>query len=55
MQSIDASGVDYSARGAFADPTLASVEKGHAGIDAMIADLVQRLIALFPDLAKPAR
>jgi creatinine amidohydrolase len=54
MQSVDAGAADYSETGAFGDPTLASVEKGRAFLDAMIADLVQGLIALFPDLAKHA-
>jgi creatinine amidohydrolase len=52
MQSTDASAADYSATGAFGDPTLASAEKGRAFLDAMIADLVDGLIALFPDLAR---
>lgn len=51
MQSVDADAADYSETGAFGDPTLAGVEKGRAFLDAMIADLVQGLIALFPDLA----
>ncbi|MEZ5834001.1 MAG: creatininase family protein [Dongiaceae bacterium] len=50
MQSTDASAGDYSATGAFGDPTLASAEKGRAFLDAMIADLVAGLVALFPDL-----
>jgi creatinine amidohydrolase len=54
MQSIDASAADYSETGAFGDPTLASAEKGRALLDAMIVDLVQGLIALFPDLGRPA-
>jgi len=54
MQSTDTSAADYSETGAFGDPTLASVEKGRAFLDTMIADLVQGLIALFPDLAKRA-
>ncbi|MGH6894038.1 MAG: creatininase family protein [Dongiaceae bacterium] len=55
MQSKDASAVDYSETGAFGDPTLASIEKGRAFLDAMIADLVEGLIALFPDLSREAR
>lgn len=51
MQSTDASAADYSATGAFGDPTLARAEKGRAFLDAMIGDLVDGLIALFPDLA----
>jgi len=54
MQSTDANAADYSATGAFGDPTLASAEKGRAFLDAMIADLVGGLIALFPDLAQRA-
>jgi len=52
MQSADASAADYSATGAFGDPTLASAEKGRAFLDAMLGDLVQGLIALFPDLPR---
>lgn len=52
MQSRDAGAADYSETGAFGDPTLASVEKGRAFFDAMIADLVEGLIALFPDLPR---
>jgi creatinine amidohydrolase len=54
MQSVDAGAADYSETGAFGDPTLASAEKGRALLDAMIVDLVQGLIALFPDLGTPA-
>ncbi|HEY3144752.1 MAG TPA: creatininase family protein [Dongiaceae bacterium] len=54
MQSLDASASDCSATGAFGDPTLASAEKGRALLDAMIEDLVQGLLALFPDLAQRA-
>jgi creatinine amidohydrolase len=50
MQSTDAGAADYSETGAFGDPTLASADKGRAFLDAMIADLVDGLIALFPDL-----
>jgi creatinine amidohydrolase len=52
MQSTDAKAADYSETGAFGDPTLASAEKGRAFLDAMIADLVDGLIALFPDLQR---
>lgn len=52
MQSQDARAADYSATGAFGDPTLASAEKGRAILDAMIADLVEGLTALFPDLQR---
>jgi creatinine amidohydrolase len=52
MQSTDAGAPDYSETGAFGDPTLASAEKGRAVLDAMIADLVDGLIALFPDLGR---
>lgn len=50
MQSIDPGAADYSETGAFGDPTLASTDKGQAILDAMIEDLVEGLIALFPDL-----
>lgn len=53
MQSTDPSAADYSETGAFGDPTLASADKGRALLDAMIADLVDGLIALFPDLRAP--
>lgn len=46
-----ASGPDYSARGARGDPTLATVEKGRRALAAMIAELVDGLTALYPDLA----
>ena len=52
MQSTDAGAADYSATGAFGDATLASADKGRAFLDAMIADLVEGLIALFPDLPR---
>jgi creatinine amidohydrolase len=52
MQSTDASAADYSETGAYGDPTLASAEKGRAFLDAMITDLVDGLIALFPDLQR---
>ncbi len=44
-----ASGPDYSARGARGDPTLSTVEKGRAMLDASIRDLVDGLKALFPE------
>jgi creatinine amidohydrolase len=50
MQSTDPSAADYSATGAFGDPTLASTTKGQLILSAMIEDLVEGLIALFPDL-----
>lgn len=50
MQSEDENAADFSATGAFGDPTLASAEKGRAILDAMIADLVDGLVALFPGL-----
>ena len=50
MQSTDAGAADYSETGAFGDPTLASAEKGRAFLDAMIADLIEGLIEMFPDL-----
>jgi creatinine amidohydrolase len=54
MQSTDAGAADYSETGAFGDPTLASAEKGRVILDAMIGDLVDGLIALFPDLSQRA-
>jgi creatinine amidohydrolase len=54
MQSTDPTRSDYSATGAFGDPTLASADKGRAFLDAMIADLVDGLTALFPDLPRRA-
>ena len=53
MQSTDPHAADYSETGAFGDPTLASADKGRAILDAMIGDLVDGLVALFPDL-RPA-
>ena len=50
MQSTDAGAADYSETGAFGDPTLASAEKGRTFLDAMIADLIEGLVAMFPDL-----
>jgi creatinine amidohydrolase len=55
MQSTDPNAADYSETGAFGDPTLASAEKGRVILNAMIADLVDGLIALFPDLAQGAQ
>ena len=55
MQSTDAGAADYSETGAFGDPTRASADKGRAFLDAMIGDLVDGLVALFPDLARPRR
>jgi len=55
MQSTDASAADYSETGIFGDPTLATAEKGRVLLDAMIGDLVEGLIALFPDIAQHAR
>lgn len=52
MQSTDTSAADYSETGAFGDPTLASADKGRAFLDAMIGELVDGLVALFPDLRK---
>lgn len=45
-----ASGIDYSARGARGDPTLATREKGERALAAMEANLVAGLGALWPDL-----
>lgn len=50
MQSTDPQAADYSETGAFGDPTLASADKGRAILDAMIRDLIDGLITLFPDL-----
>jgi creatinine amidohydrolase len=50
MQSTDASAAGYSETGAFGDPTLASADKGRVFLDAMIGDLVEGLLALFPDM-----
>ena len=46
----DTRAADYSETGAFGDPTLASADKGRAFLDAMIRELVDGLVALFPDL-----
>lgn len=51
MQSTDSNAADYSATGAYGDPTLASAEKGRQILAAMIDDLVKGLVAQFPDLA----
>jgi creatinine amidohydrolase len=53
MQSADPGAADYSETGAFGDPTRASADKGRAFLDAMIGDLVDGLVALYPDLARP--
>jgi creatinine amidohydrolase len=52
MQSSDKHAADYSETGAFGDPTLASADKGRALLDAMIGELVDGLVALFPDLGQ---
>ena len=52
MQSADPRAAGYSETGAFGDPTLASADKGRAFLDAMIRDLVDGLVALFPDLQR---
>jgi creatinine amidohydrolase len=52
MQSTDASASDYSETGGFGDPTLASADKGRAFLDSMIGDLIDGLVALFPDLPR---
>jgi len=54
MQSNDPQAADYSETGAFGDPTFASADKGRAFLDAMIRDLVEGLLALFPDLQRPS-
>ena len=43
------SGVYHSETGIRGDPTLASEEKGRAALDAMAADLIDGLRALYPD------
>lgn len=50
MQSTDPGAAGYSETGAFGDPTLASTTKGQVILEAMVDDLVDGLIALFPDL-----
>ena len=52
MQSSDPRGADYRETGAFGDPTFATADKGRAFLDAMINDLVDGLVALFPDLPR---
>lgn len=54
MQSTNPHAADYSETGAFGDPTLASADKGRVFLDAMIGDLVEGLLALFPDLPRPS-
>lgn len=44
-----ASGLDYSMTGVRGDPTLASLEKGKARLEATVADVVAGLRAHFPD------
>ncbi|HKP23675.1 MAG TPA: creatininase family protein [Dongiaceae bacterium] len=51
MQSSDKNAADYSATGAFGHPTRASADKGRAFLDAMVGELVNGLVVLFPDLA----
>jgi len=46
------SGADYSAHGAMGDPSLATAEKGAAVLSAMAGDLMDGLLALWPDLAE---
>ena len=41
------SGIDYSAHGIHGDPTLATVEKGRAILEAMVQDVVEGFRALF--------
>jgi len=45
-----ASGPDYSRTGVRGDPTLASAEKGRALLSEMARELVEGLLALYPDL-----
>jgi creatinine amidohydrolase len=54
MQSTDTQAADYSETGAFGDPTLASADKGRAFLDAMTRELVDGMVALFPDLPRRA-
>ncbi|MBT5435220.1 MAG: creatininase family protein [Alphaproteobacteria bacterium] len=42
-------GIDHSATGARGDPSLATPEKGEAALAAMAAELIEGLVALFPD------
>jgi creatinine amidohydrolase len=44
------SGIDYSEQGAHGDPSLATAEKGRRIFDAMLDDLLEGLVALYPDL-----
>ena len=47
--SGDPADADWSATGAFGDPTLASEKKGRAILDAMVFDLLDGLNQIFPD------
>lgn len=48
------SGIDYSEQGAHGDPSVATAAKGRAILDAMLCDLVNGLVALYPDLKEGA-
>jgi creatinine amidohydrolase len=45
----DPADADWSATGAFGDPTLATAKKGRAILDAMVFDLLEGLNQIFPD------
>jgi creatinine amidohydrolase len=47
--SGDPADADWSATGAFGDPTLATAKKGRAILDAMVFDLLDGLNQIFPD------
>ena len=50
MLSRDPEHPDYSPSGATGDPTLANTEMGQAFLQEMIAELIQGLRHLYPDL-----
>jgi creatinine amidohydrolase len=50
FSSDPGSGIDFSEQGARGDPSLATAEKGRLIFDAMLHDLVNGLVALYPDL-----
>lgn len=52
FRGTDDGGWDYSATGVRGDPTLATREKGEASLRATVADVVEGLRALFPQLAE---
>lgn len=47
--NLPGSGVDHSETGVRGDPTLASAQNGQAALDAMSADLIEGLRALYPN------